>query len=200
MKNKAPLEIGVTGGIGSGKSLVCKVFSILGVPVYNADSRARWLTNYDPEVRAAITREFGVRSYTEKGLDRDYIAGEVFNNPERLKVLNSIVHPAVGKDYDQWVNSQAAAPYVIKEAALIFEAGSYKRLSRVINVSAPVDLRIKRVLKRDTFRTEKELRAIIAKQMSDEERQQRADYTIFNDEAHMLLPQVLEVHEKLLHL
>lgn len=199
MKTK-PLEIGVTGGIGSGKSLVCKIFSLLGVPVYNADNRARWLTNNNKEVRRQITEKFGPAAYTGKGLDRDYIAGKVFNNPDELKVLNAIVHPAVGKDYDQWVTSNSKHPYVIKEAALIFEAGSYKRLQKVINVSAPEELRIRRVLQRDSFRTEKEIKSIIEKQMKESERQHRSDYNVFNDEKKMLIPQILQLHEEILSL
>lgn len=199
MKSK-PLEIGVTGGIGSGKSLVCKIFSLLGAPVYNADNRAKWLTNNDPEVRRNITEKFGYEAYNEKGLDRDYIAGKVFNDPDQLKILNAIVHPAVGEDYDQWVTSNSEKPYVIKEAALIFEAGSYKRLHKVINVSAPEDLRIKRVIQRDPFRNEKEIKSIIEKQMPEAERQQRADYNVFNDEKQMLIPQLLQLHEEILSL
>ncbi|GAA0891895.1 dephospho-CoA kinase [Fulvivirga kasyanovii] len=199
MKSK-PLEIGVTGGIGSGKSLVCKIFSLLGVPVYNADNRAKWLTNNNPEVRRKITEKFGEAAYTEKGLDRDYIAGKVFNDPDQLKILNAIVHPAVGEDYDRWVTSNGEKPYVIKEAALIFEAGSYKRLHKVINVSAPEELRIKRVIHRDPFRNEKEIKSIIEKQMPEAERQQRADFNVFNDENQMLIPQILKLHEEILSL
>ncbi|MBL6446163.1 dephospho-CoA kinase [Fulvivirga sp. 29W222] len=198
MKNK-PLEIGVTGGIGSGKSLVCKIFSLLGIPIYNADNRAKWLTSFNDEVRRKIIKKFGASAYTDKGLDRDYIAGKVFSDPNQLKALNGIIHPAVGKDYDQWVADHNFYTYVIKEAALIFEAGSYKRLHKVINVSAPEELRVKRVLQRDPFRNEKEIESIIAKQMTETERQQRANYIIFNDGQHMLIPQILQLHEVISH-
>lgn len=199
MKTK-PLEIGVTGGIGSGKSLVCKIFSLLGVPVYNADNRARWLTNNDQNIKQSLIAEFGSQAYNESGLNRDYMAGKVFNDPEQLSILNGIVHPAVGKDYDQWVNEHHEHAYVIKEAALIFEAGSYKRLDKVINVSAPEELRIARVLQRDPFRTEKEVKSIIEKQMAESERQQRADYNVYNDEKQMLIPQILNLHKEILSL
>ncbi|ELR70695.1 Dephospho-CoA kinase [Fulvivirga imtechensis AK7] len=198
MKNNTPLKVGVTGGIGSGKSLVCKIFSILSVPVYKADARAKWLTNNDPVIKERIVEKFGKEAYNFHGLDRDYIANIVFNDPEKLKILNSIVHPEVGKDYDRWVYDHNSAPYLINEAALMFESGSYKKLDSVINVSAPESLRIQRVLKRDPFRSEKEVKAIIAKQLPESERQERADYNIFNDEKQMLIPQVLGMHQKFL--
>lgn len=192
-----PYEIGVTGGIGSGKSLVCKIFSILGVPVYDADRRAKWLTNHDPAIREQLIKEFGPQAYNQLGLDRDYIAGLVFKDPQKLQRLNEVIHPRVGIDYDQWVKTHST-PYVIKEAALIFEAGSYKRLHQVINVSAPEAIRIARVLRRDPFRQEDEIREIISKQISEAERQKRADYTVLNDEKEMLIPQILKLHEHFL--
>lgn len=196
MKNSAPLKIGVTGGIGSGKSLVCKIFSLLEIPVYNADARAKWLTNNSPVIKEHIIEKFGKEAYNQQGLDRDYIVNIVFNDPERLQELNSIIHPEVGKDYDHWVNENNTAPYLINEAALMFESGSYKKLDKVINVSAPESLRIQRVLRRDPFRSEKEIKAIIAKQLHESERQERADYNIFNDEKQLLIPQVLNLHQK----
>ncbi|MTI41599.1 dephospho-CoA kinase [Fulvivirga lutimaris] len=189
------LQVGITGGIGSGKSLVCKIFSSLGIPIYDADSRAKWLTSNNETIKASIIAHFGAEAYTGVGLNREYIAGRVFNNKQELEVLNGIIHPEVGKDYKLWVESQSSA-YVIKEAALMFESGSYKVLDKVINVTAPVPLRIQRVLKRDAFRTEKEIQAIIDKQLSDEERIKRSDYIINNDEQEMLIPQVLKLHEE----
>lgn len=196
--NRRPLEVGVTGGIGSGKSLVCRIFSILGAPAYNADERAKWLTNNSEPIRQGILEQFGKQAYGPAGLDRDYIAGIVFNNPEKLRELNSIIHPEVGRDYDEWVQRQTA-PYTIKEAALMFESGANKRLSKVINVSAPEKMRISRVLKRDPFRSEKEVRAIIDKQMKEEERRERSDYNIENDEKQLLIPQVLSLHNEFLN-
>lgn len=196
--SSTPLEIGVTGGIGSGKSLVCKIFSKLGIPVYDADSRAKWLTNNLPKIRQKVTEKFGEQAYNEKGLDRNYIAGLVFNDPEKLQALNAIIHPEVGKDYDHWVKENNAAPYVIKEAALMFESGSHKRMNKVINISAPEQLRIQRVLKRDPFRSEKEILSIIGKQMPEAERQERSDFIIYNDEKQLLIPQVLDIHRKIL--
>jgi dephospho-CoA kinase len=189
------LQIGVTGGIGSGKSLVCKIFSTLGAAIYDADSRAKWLTNNDAKIKEEITAHFGPEAYNSTGLNRDFIAKKVFNNGGQLQTLNSIIHPAVGIDYKNWVDDQNA-PYVVKEAALMFESGSYKTLDKVINVSAPLELRIARVLKRDAFRSREEVLAIISKQLSEEERNERSDYVIINDERQMLLPQVIGLHER----
>ncbi len=189
------LQVGMTGGIGSGKSLVCKIFNAIGIPIYDADSRAKWLTHNNDKIRAAIIEYFGKDAYSINGLNREYIADRVFNNKNELEVLNSIIHPEVGNDYQLWVKNQHTK-YVIKEAALMFESGSYKVLDKVINVTAPIPLRIQRVLKRDNFRTEKEIQAIIEKQLSDEERIKRSDYVINNDEHEMLIPQVLKLHEE----
>ena len=196
MRSK-PLEVGITGGIGSGKSLVCKIFSLLQVPVYYADDRAKWITNFDAKVREAVVDTFGEDSYDEHGLNRNYIAKKVFNNAEQLAMLNGIVHPAVGNDYDRWVKEHDTSPYLLKEAALIFESGSYKRLDRVINVTAPEDIRIRRVLQRDPFRSEAEIRSIIERQLPESERQQRSDYIIHNDDQQMVIPQILSLHEML---
>ena len=188
------LQIGITGGIGSGKSLVCKIFTALGIPVYDADSRAKWLTSNNAKIKTAIIGHFGTEAYIEARLNRTYIATRVFNNKKELDILNGIIHTEVGNDYKLWVKDQKSL-YVIKEAALMFESGSYKVLDKVINVTAPLPLRIQRVLKRDPFRTEKEILAIIEKQLSDEKRIERSDYFINNDEQVMLIPQVLKLHE-----
>jgi dephospho-CoA kinase len=190
-----PLQIGVTGGIGSGKSLVCKIFAVLGAPVYDADSRAKWLMNNDAEVKISLLLEFGEESFTKNGLNRDYIAQLVFNDSAKLAKLNAIVHPAVGKDYAQWISKQNAK-YSIKEAALMFESGAYKALDKIINVSAPEALRISRVVKRDTFRKKEEVQAIISKQLTEEERNNRSDYSLLNDEQQLLLPQIIALHNQ----
>jgi dephospho-CoA kinase len=190
-----PLQIGVTGGIGSGKSIVCKIFAVLGAPVYDADSRAKWLMNNNSDVKKSIRLEFGEESFNNNGLNRDYLAKLVFNDQSKLTKLNAIVHPAVGKDYTVWVGKQTSK-YTIKEAALMFESGAYKALDKIINVSAPEELRIIRVLKRDAFREKQEVRAIIDKQLSEEERNNRSDYTLYNDEKEMLLPQIIAIHRQ----
>lgn len=197
---KRPLQIGITGGIGSGKSLVCRIFHTLGVPVYDADSRAKAVMTTDGILVSHIKKEFGVLSYRVDGsLDREYLAQAVFNNTERLKILNNLVHPRVARDFEQWVSGQKG-DYILKEAALLFETKSHTALDKIIVVFAPEQLRIKRVLKRDTQRTEQQIREIIHHQIQDEEKLQRADFVIMNDETQLVIPQVLELHRSFLEI
>lgn len=194
---KQPQQIGITGGIGSGKSLVCKIFSCLGVPVYDADSRAKNLMTTDGILVSQIKKEFGILSYNEDGsLNRKYLGEVAFDQREKLERLNHLVHPRVAADYAGWVEGHQNYPYVIKEAALLFEAGSYKALDKIIVVSAPEKIRMKRVLQRDTHRTEKDVKNIFGNQLPEEERLQRADFIIMNDESRLVIPQVLELHER----
>lgn len=192
-----PLQIGITGGIGSGKSLVCRIFQTLSAPVYDADSRAKWLMQHHPDVRNGIISAFGAAAYSPNGqLDRKYLASRVFTDGNQVSALNQLVHPHVGEDYANWVITHSHAPYVLKEAALLFEAGSYQTLDKIIVVHAPADLRIRRVRQRDPHRSEAEIRAIIAKQLPDEEKLRRADYVVYNDETQLVIPQVLKLHEE----
>lgn len=186
--------VGITGGIGSGKSTVCEIFKLLGVPIYNADNQAKFLMNNDPEVKAQIIEAFGSESYLKGELNRNYLAKTVFSNGKQLAILNSIVHPAVSKDFSRWVEKQSH-PYVIKEAALLIESGSYKTLDHLVNVIASLDTRIKRVMKRDSFRSEEEIRGIIDKQATEEERNSAANYTINNDGNQLVIPQVLYLNQ-----
>ena len=191
------LQIGITGGIGSGKSLVCKMFNSLGVPSYDADSRAKRLMTTDGILVEAIEKEFGSLSYHKDGsLNREFIRSIVFNNEKKLQTLNSLVQPRVAVDFGDWVESHAAQPYVIREAALLFESGSADLQDHVIVVSAPESLRIRRVLKRDPQRTEKEVKNIIKSQMREEEKMDRADFIIVNDDTEMVIPQVLKLHQQ----
>ncbi|WP_020532844.1 dephospho-CoA kinase [Flexithrix dorotheae] len=197
MKNK-PKLIGITGGIGSGKSLVCKVFSTLGIPIYYADDRAKYLMAFNEDLQGEIKKAFGEKSYlAPHKINRDFLAAEVFNNSEKLKKLNSLVHPAVGKDFQTWTNMYKENPYVIKEAALLFESGSYISLDKIITVFASETTRIKRVQKRDSFRSEDEIKSIIAKQFPEKERQKLADFVIDNDGGQLILPQLLKIHQQL---
>lgn len=192
------LQIGITGGIGTGKSLICRVFALLGVPVYDADTRSKWLLNNDPILKATIIHHFGSEAYLKDGsLNRPYLAKQVFNQGAQVEMLNSIVHPRVGEDYQQWLNQHAQQPYVLKEAALLFEAGSYKMLDKIIVVSCPLPLRLQRIRLRDPQRTEEEIMAIISKQLSEEEKVARADYLLYNDEKQSVLQQVLQLHATL---
>ncbi|MBS1508870.1 MAG: dephospho-CoA kinase [Bacteroidetes bacterium] len=194
---KKALRIGVTGGIGSGKSLVCKIFQHLGAPVYDADSRAKMLMVSDEVLIRQIKREFGEQSYQVGGeLNRGYLSKSVFNNPAQLEKLNQLVHPRVAADSENWFERNNGAPYVVKEAALLFEAGSYKQLDKMIVVTAPEELRIKRVLVRDKNRTADEIKKIIRNQMPESEKIAKADFVIHNDESELLIPQVLKLHER----
>ncbi|MCE2776193.1 MAG: dephospho-CoA kinase [Algoriphagus sp.] len=198
MSKSRPLLVGITGGIGSGKSTVCKLFSLLGVPVYTADDRAKWLMNHDSPLKEKILEVFGSESYLSNGeLNRAYLAASVFSNPEKVAALNALVHPAVRKDFMAWV-SQQSAPYLIKEAALLFETGAAKELDCVINVSSPLRVRMARVLLRDPHRTEEQVNQIIDQQLPDEEKNERADFSIKNTDNKLLLPQVIALHEQLL--
>lgn len=196
---KSPIQIGITGGIGSGKSLVSKIFHCLGIPIYDADSRAKNIMTTDGILISQIKKEFGALSYHADGsLNRSLISESVFNNPDRLAALNKLVHPRVGEDYKNWVNAHNTCPYVLKEAALLFESNSSYDLDKVIVVNAPEDLRIQRVLKRDPQRTEQQVRDIIKNQMKEEEKLKRADFIIVNDEHGMIIPQVLRIHNEIL--
>jgi dephospho-CoA kinase len=192
-----PFQIGITGGIGSGKSLICQIFHVLGVPVYDADSRAKKLMTTDGILIDQIKKEFGSLSYDEQGvLNREWLAKTVFTQPDKLTKLNSLVHPRVAWDYGQWIQEQAGAKYILKEAALLFEAGSYQLLDRIIVVTAPDELRIKRVLQRDAHRNKADVERIIKNQMPQEEKIKRADFIINNDESELMIPTVLKLHER----
>ena len=188
------LKIGITGGIGSGKTTICTIFELLNIPVYNADIRAKQLMVSEENLIESIKILLGNKSYTEKGeLNRPYIANIIFNNIRKLGKLNSLVHPAVKTDFEKWASTQESK-YVIKEAALLFEAGSYKDLDFNILVSAPLEIRISRVMKRDN--TDRE--SIIARvnnQMAEGDKIKLADYYINNDGNHSLINQILDLHE-----
>jgi dephospho-CoA kinase len=190
--------IGITGGIGSGKSTVAKIFNILGIPVYSADDRAKWLMSNDADLKDQIISNFGEESYFKDGsLNRSYLAARVFNDEEKISIINGLVHPAVKKDFEKWVLKQDS-PYVLKEAALLFESGSYKDLDKVINVSAPLKIRINRIMLRDPQRSENQINDIINKQLPDEEKNLKADFVIKNSDNRLLIPQVMQIHQLLL--
>lgn len=189
------LQVGITGGIGTGKSLVSRIFRCLGVPVYDADSRAKYVMTTDGILISQIKKEFGELSYHRDGsLNREYLR-LAFKNPEQLAKLNAMVHPRVAKDYAQWVKDHCTYPYVLKEAALLFESKSYLGLDRVIVVSAPEVLRIERVMKRDG-RSADEVREIMLQQMAESEKTSLADHVVYNDESTSVILQVLSLHEQ----
>ena len=192
-----PKQIGVTGGIGAGKSLVCRIFKILGTPVYNADERARWLMTNQPDLIKAIKDKFGPEAFFNDGsLNRSYLSQRMFVDEGQVDWLNHLVHPRVAEDYSKWVGQHQNYKYTIKEAALLFESGSYKDLDSIIVVMAPTKLRMERVIKRDPQRTEEQIKGIIDHQMNDAQREAKADYLIQNDGKQLLLTQVLELHRR----
>lgn len=190
------LKIGITGGIGSGKTFICKLFQMLGVPVYNADEEAKKLMNTDSRIREKLVAQFGQAVYKDGQLDRAFLARVVFSDAQKLQILNSIVHPIVIQEAKDWAARQKTR-YSLKEAALLFESGSYKELDYTILVTAPLDLRVQRVMHRDGM-TEQQVRERISKQLSDEEKLQLADFVIVNDGITPLLPQVWTLHQKFL--
>ncbi|MBS1495491.1 MAG: dephospho-CoA kinase [Bacteroidetes bacterium] len=186
------LKIGLTGGIGSGKTTVAKIFEVLSVPVYYADDAAKKLMNTDENLRQKIKQHFGEDAYNTRGLNRQYLSEIVFNNPEKLALLNSIVHPATIADAAKWIQQQTS-PYIIKEAALLFESDAYKQLDFVIGVSAPEALRIQRTIARDGISKEAVM-ARMSKQMPEKDKMDRCEYRILNDEENLLIPQVIKLH------
>ncbi|RNI26847.1 dephospho-CoA kinase [Rufibacter latericius] len=194
------LKIGITGGIGSGKSIVCRCFQLLGVPVYDSDTRAKWVMNHDPELRDQLISTFGPETFdAQQNLNRPYLSQKVFHNATELAKLNGLVHPQVRKDFYRWMEQQQV-PYILKEAALMFESNAYTQVDHVLTVSAPLNLRLTRTLQRDAHRTAAEVEAIIGKQLSEEERVSRAQFVLYNDDEQLVLPQVVSLHERFLQL
>ena len=189
------LRIGLTGGIGSGKSTVAKIFETLGIPVYYADDASKRMMNENEELKTLIQNHFGKETYTDGKLNRKHLSSLVFNNPEKLNLLNSIVHPATIKDAAEWMQQQKAS-YAIKEAALIFESGSQEHLDKVIGVYAPAAIRINRVMQRDNT-TRDEVISRMNKQIDEEMKMRLCDYVITNDEQELLIPQVLTLDAEL---
>jgi dephospho-CoA kinase len=188
------LKIGLTGGIGSGKTTVAKLFEILGIPVYYADDAARRLMNTNEDIKTSIIKHFGNEAYVNRELNRKYLGGIVFSNKKKLELLNSLTHPVTIKDAEDWMKKQTT-PYIIKEAALLFESGSNENLDYVIGVYAPQHIRVKRVMDRDGL-TAEEVMKRISRQLDEEEKMKRCDFVIVNNEEQLVLPQVLELHEK----
>ncbi len=189
------LKIGITGGIGSGKSTVSQLFALLGVPVYNADDSAKKLMNSHPGLKKQITELFGSQAYDSKGLNRKWIADKVFGNADLLAKLNAIVHPIVIQDGIDWLNSHTE-PVVMKEAAIFFETGSAAGMDYIIGVYAPLALRTLRTMQRDQVSRE-EVQKRMSRQIDEELKMKLCDFVIVNDEVQMLIPQVLALHRQL---
>ena len=191
-------RLGVTGGIGSGKTTVCRIFRVLGVPVFVADVEARRLMNNDPSVRQEINGITGKDLYTSGELDRKELARLIFNRPELLQRVNAVVHPAVLRIFDDWASKQEV-PYVIMEAAILFEAKADMFVDRVASISAPVEERIGRVMGRNELSRE-EVMERIKNQLEDDEREEQSYYVINNADNEMIIPEILKIHEDMLRL
>lgn len=192
------LRIGLTGGIGSGKTTVARIFQSLGIPIYSSDIEAKRLMREDESVRSAIQLVFGADIYSNGVPDTRRLASIVFNDPAALEKLNQIIHPATIADANKWMHAQQA-PYIIKETALLFESGAAEGLDLVVGVYAPQSLRIKRVMQRESVDRETVL-ARMNRQINEEIKRRLCDYIITNDEQQPLLPQVLALHETFLDL
>lgn len=197
MVNK-PYQVGITGGIGAGKSLISKIFSILEIPVFNADQSAKNVMHEHENVVGNVKELFGVDAYKEGKLNRKRIASVVFKDKSLLSRLNAVVHPAVAQDYSNWLVNNSDSKFIIKEAALLFENQSSQQLDKIILVSAPEDLRIDRVLSRDKHRRGSDIKAIMNNQLSEDKMRSMADYIIQNDEKAPVITQVMKLYEELL--
>jgi dephospho-CoA kinase len=193
-------KAGITGNIGSGKTTVCKIFEVLGIPVFYADDEAKKVMIEDDVLIAGIKQAFGTEAYFADGnLNRKHIAGIVFNDKEELLKLNALVHPAVFRAFDKWVINQKNVPYVLKEAALLFESDSYKMCDRSVLITAPLDIRIQRVTQRDGI-TADEVKSRNNRQFSEEKKLAMANDVIINDDTQLVIPQVIKLHELYLSL
>uniref|UniRef100_UPI00404A8C26 dephospho-CoA kinase n=1 Tax=Gelidibacter sp. TaxID=2018083 RepID=UPI00404A8C26 len=190
--------IGLTGGIGSGKSTVARLFADLGVPIYIADQRAKQLMNTSKVIKRELIALFGTKAYNTDGLDRNFIASKIFNNKDLLQKMNAIVHPKVGADFKRWLKQQKTS-YVIKEAAIIFEHNQQSQFDYIITVTTPIDERLQRVMKRDN-KTKEQVMAVVNNQLSDKEKIKQSHFVIVNQQLDETKTQVEILHQKLLKL
>jgi dephospho-CoA kinase len=194
------LKVGITGGIGSGKTTVCKVFELLGIPVFYADVVAKAIMHTDEHLKMEIKETFGSQSYFDNGeLNRQYLSRLVFKDEAELEKLNSLVHPAVFRAFDNWLITYQNAPYVLKEAALLYESQSYKMCNYSILVKSPIEIKMKRIAQRDKLPAH-EIKLRMDKQFTDEKKEKLADFVFLNDEQQLLIPQILDLHKHFLSL
>jgi dephospho-CoA kinase len=194
--SKPGMKLGITGGIGSGKTSVCRIFNVLGIPVFSADTEAQKIMNEEKEIKKGINEIAGENLYPGSNLDRMKLASLIFNDPDRLKKVNDLVHPVVFDHFKKWTEKQTT-PYVIMEAAILFESGGSKLVDRVATIVAPVEERISRVTLRNRLSREQVMERI-KNQMTDEERIKRSDYVINNSENEMIIPVILQINEDIL--
>lgn len=191
-------RLGITGGIGSGKTTVCRIFMVLGVPVFVADNVAKELMHSDGDIRTRLNQVAGKDLYVSGSLDRKELARIIFNRPDLLRKVNEAVHPSVLRQFNEWA-SGAESPYVIMESAILFEAGADSLVDRVATISAPVEERIARVMGRNDLSRE-EVIGRINNQLEDEEREEQSYYVINNSDNEMIIPEILKIHEDMLRL
>jgi dephospho-CoA kinase len=192
------IKVGLTGNIGSGKSTVSRVFETLGVPVYHADSEAKKFLD-DESVQDSLIREFGSKIFEDRIINRKKLARLVFNDKQALEFLNSLIHPLVRKDFETWTTVNPEAPYIIQEAAILFESGFYKMFDKVITVASLQELAVARVMVRDGV-SEKDVLLRMNNQWSSEKKEELSDYVVYNDGSKLIIPQVLEIHRRLIEL
>lgn len=191
------IKVGITGGIGSGKSIICQIFNRLGPPVYDADARAKALMTENKEIIYKLSTRFGSNLYKNGQLDRKMLAGIIFEDKQAIGFVNSVIHPAVEADFTAWSLQYQSEPYVIEEAALHFESGAYKNMNVMIMVFAPVEIRLKRVIQRDSG-TREQVEARMNNQLPDTEKIKRSDFVIYNDDKQSIMEQVLKIHNELI--
>lgn len=187
------IRVGITGGIGSGKSLICQVFSCLGVPVYYADIEARLLMDYDPEIQQELITILGADFYDRGMLNRNKMASAIFNNKYLLDRVNNLIHPRVAAHFSGWCARNAGFPYVIQESAILFESNAYQNFDKIITVTAPEEIRIQRVINRKNMTPEKAV-SIMRNQLPETEKMSRSHHVIVNDGTELVIPQVLKLH------
>ena len=192
------LRLGVTGGIGCGKTTVCRVFSVLGIPVFSADDEAKRIQDSDPDIQIKLNTIAGKDLYSSGKLDRKELASLIFSNKDLLFEVNSIIHPAVFKTFTKWVARQDA-PYSIMEAAILFESGAYRLMDRIVTVVTPLEERIERIVNGNML-TKEQITARIRNQTDDEYRISKSDYVIYNSENDMIIPAILGIHREMLKL
>jgi len=191
------LKVAITGGIGSGKSLVCQVFKTLGIPIFDADAVSNQLVEHDAALKTAIIELFGKEAYKNNIYNRKYIASIVFSQAEMLQALNALVHPKAIEAAKQWFEKQQT-PYAIKEAAILFESNSEKDIDIIIGVTAPEQIRVKRVMQRTGYSKEEVIKRM-QQQMPDEEKMAKCNYVIQNNDTDAILPQILQIHKQLIN-
>ncbi len=189
------LKIGLTGGIGSGKTTIAKIFETLNIPIYYSDYWAKYLTNNDEQIKQSLINKYGKHLYKNNKLNKNVLADIIFNNKSELEYVNSLIHPVVAEHFKNWAENQKS-DYIIKEAAILFESGAYKQVDKIITVVSNIKTRIKRIKERDNIDEELILKKIKS-QMPDNEKIDKSDFIIYNNENDFLIPQVLNIHNKL---